>query len=181
MYHRRSIRLRHYDYSQQGVYFLTFCTRDKEPLFGEIAYGRIVLKKWGKIAENFWYEIPDHFENVLLDEFIVMPNHVHGILVILESAQGAIVGAQHAAPLQDTSESRRINVKPGSLGAIVRSYKSAVSRYINQQRQTPGAPVWQRNYYDHIIQNIDELHATRLYIRNNPANWREDEYHPVKK
>jgi REP element-mobilizing transposase RayT len=141
----------------------------------------MVLTEWGKIAEKLWYEIPDHFENVLLDEFIVMPNHVHGILVILAGERGTIVGVQHAVPLKDTSESQRINVKPGSLGAIVRSYKSAVSRYINQQRRTPGASIWQRNYYDHIVQNIEELYSTRKYILNNPKKWVEDKYHLIEK
>lgn len=147
------------------------------------------LNACGRIAHNCLTSIPAHFAHVTLDAFVVMPNHVHVIIVILDTpdingdindkpAHGNnVVGAQHAAPLRPPTDMRypRPHVKPGSLGAIVRSYKSAVTREINQYRHTPGLSVWQRNFYEHIIRNDDGLLAIRAYIKNNPANWHIDD------
>jgi REP element-mobilizing transposase RayT len=130
--------------------------------------------EWGQIAWDCWQAIPDHFPHVELDAYVVMPNHVHGIIVITDP-----VGAQHAAPLQSAPpQSSRTNVQPGSLGAIVRSFKSAVTKRINELRDMPGTPFWQRNYWEHIVRNKDSLERIREYIENNPPRWAEDQLHP---
>ena len=163
-HHRRSVRLRDYDYAQAGVYFVTINTRQRECFFGEAEDGDMQLNDMGIIAKACWEGIDQHCMNVILDAFVIMPNHVHGVLVN--------VGAQHAAPLQSYQPT------PGSLGAIIRSYKSAVTKNINQRLGTPGAPIWQRSYYEHIIRDESELRQIRAYIKQNPARWAEDEYHP---
>jgi len=137
------------------------------------------LTKYGKIAETCWLEIPDHFTGVGLDEFVVMPNHIHGIIGIMDidriaPREGEGVRAQHAAPLP------KPHVLPGSLGAIVRSYKSAVTKKINEIRGTPGARFWQRNHYEHIVRNEKCLEKIRDYIRNNPARWDADRENPAR-
>ena len=160
-HHRRSIRLKGYDYTSPGGYFITVVTYQRECLFGEIVNGEMRLNKFGKIAESCWYEIPDHFPNVKLGTHMVMPNHVHGIIIINESPT---VGVRHASPL---------------LGTIVGSYKSAVTKRINEIDGTPGAVVWQRNYFDHIICNEKERNNIHLYIGANPLNWVTDNENPA--
>ena len=166
---RRSVRVPVYDYSQPGAYFITAVAYQRQCLFGDIVDGKMRLNKFGKIAEACWHEVPDHFRNVELGTFVVILNHVHGIIVINKF----IVGAQHAAPLQT-------NVKPGSLGAVVRSYKSAVTKRINEMEKSPGAVVWQRNYYEHIIRNETEWNNIHLYIESNPINWDDDDENPTR-
>ncbi|UYN89241.1 MAG: hypothetical protein KIT08_09090 [Anaerolineales bacterium] len=122
----------------------------------------VVLGDLGQIAHNCWNTIPAHFLSVSLDEFIVMSNHVHGILLINGDSKTK-VGAQHAAPLRQD----RLQVTPGSLGAIVRSYKSAVTRLIREKLSRPDFVVWQRNYYERVIRNQQELEQTRFYIHHN--------------
>jgi len=175
-HNRQSTRLRGYDYTQAGAYFVTMVTYQRACLFGEIVEGEMCLNELGKISDECWRAIPDHFDHVGLGAYVIMPNHVHGIILIKEDAQhvGAThaVGAQHAAPRRGLS----INVKPGSLGAIVRSYKSAVSRRIGREYDIAG--IWQRNYHDRIIRNRRELDAVWRYIKANPANWAEDNQNP---
>ena len=111
-HHRRSIRLRGYDYTQPGAYFITICTRQRAPLFGRVVDGKMALNAWGRIVWACWREIPHHFPHVELDAFVVMPNHVHGVIFIVD------VGATHASPLRDTSPQRDgpRDPVPGSLG-----------------------------------------------------------------
>jgi putative transposase len=187
-YHRRSIRLRGYDYSQVGAYFVTICTKDRECLFGEIVNGDVRMNAWGDIVRTCWDDMPRHFRDVQLDAFVVMPNHVHGILVCMRAdgptpGRHGIVGAQHAAPLRQRgapTNDRLIpfNVVPGSLGAMMRSFKSAVTKRMNILRAAPGVPVWQRNYYERVIRDADEMNRIREYIATNPAHWAEDENNP---
>ena len=167
---RRSIRLQGYDYTQPGAYFVTICTHNRAALFGRVVDGDTVLNECGRIVWECWREIPDHFPHVALDAFVAMPNHVHGIIWIVDD-----VGATHASPLPDDGPRGPTS---GSLGAVVGSFKSAVTRRINARRGTPGAPVWQRNYYEHIIRNEGALHAIRRYIIENPVRWRLDRYNP---
>ena len=194
-HHRRSIRLPGYDYAEPGACFVTICTKDRLCLFGEVVAGEMRLNAAGHIAHQCWSDIPNHFPHVQLDAFIVMPNHVHGILVIAHHAApddvGARhVGARHAVPLQPPAvtppptASRNPAVeqfgKPvhGSIPTIVRSFKSAATRHINILRGTPGAPVWQRNYYEHIIRTEDALRRIRQYIVTNPMRWHLDRENP---
>jgi len=180
-YQRHSIRLPEYDYSKIGGYFITLCIREKECLLGEIVDGNMVLNDIGKIVDKYWNEIPEHFPHVELDEYIVMPNHVHGIVMITTDVRGdkrINVGARHAVPLQSrvhTITSEQFG-KPvtGSIPTIVRSFKSAVTKRINELRRMAGIPIWQRNLYEHVIRGEWDLNRIRKYIINNPANWDTD-------
>jgi len=148
------------------------------------------LNDLGEIASAHWVEIPSHFSNVTLDTFVVMPNHVHGVVIIrpptgVEICVGAqhvappnYHRAQHAAPLQDVQHVLPANVVPGSLGAIVRSFKSAVTKHIGTSRTSTEMPVWQRNYYEHIIRNEKDLLRIRDYILDNPLHWDDDRENP---
>ncbi len=166
-HNRQSTRLRGYDYTSPGAYFVTMVTYQRVHLFGAIAEGDMILNAAGRIADECWRAIPNHFHRVELGAYIVMPNHVHGIIVVHEPA---VVGGQHAVPLRQSA----INVKSGSLGAIVRSYKSAVTRRI-RRANSDIYTVWQRNYHDRVIRNEREYRNITRYIENNPANWDADQ------
>ena len=149
IHHRNSIRLQSYDYRAAGAYFVTICTFQKEPILAEIKDGKARLTALGNVVQECWSEIPQHFPNADLDTFVVMPNHLHGIIIFNDSI--IPVGAQHAAPNVDMAEVERAqhaaplrNVLPASLGAAVRSFKSACTKRINELRDTSGLPVWQR-------------------------------------
>ncbi len=177
---RRSIRLKGWDYRTPAAYFVTICTHDRAPLFGRVVDGDMVLNAFGEIVWACWREIPEHFPHVELDAFVVMPNHVHGIIFIVDvvgslHAGATHVGATHASPLRGDAPRGPAS---GSLGAIVGSFKSAVTQRINALRNTPGAPVWQRNYYEHIIRTERALNAIRRYIAENPLRWHLDRYNP---
>ena len=178
-WHRRSIRLRGHDYSSPGAYFITICTHDRLPLFGQVNDGKMVVNEYGEIARECWNAIPEHFPHVELDVFIIMPNHIHGIIWIVDinNNAGNNVGAQQCCAPTYRGVTPH-NVRPGSLGAIIRSFKSAVTRRINALRDHPGMPVWQRNYFDHIIRTPQTLDAIRQYIIENPIRWDADPYHP---
>ncbi len=174
-HHRRSVRLRGYDYSQ--AYFVTIVTFRRECLFGEIENGEMVLNNLGRIADECWCTIPEHFPFVELGAHIVMPNHVHEIISIIKNdTNDEPVGAQHAAPLPTPLPP---HIKSGSLGAIVRSFKSAATRRAGQELNS--ANIWQRNYYEHIIRNETEMDTIWRYIESNPAMWQEDDENPTKK
>ena len=166
---RRSIRLQGYDYRRNGAYFVTICAHNRVPLFGEIINGEMRLNEAGRIAQRLWNELSQHFSHVDTDAFVVMPNHVHGIIVIEDTH----VGARHASPLHRSHKSPR-----AALGTIVGSYKSAVTKQVNRELGAPGIPVWQRNYYEHIIRNEASLHDIRNYIIHNPVQWSDDPENP---
>ncbi|GAB4577730.1 MAG: transposase [Anaerolineales bacterium] len=171
IHHRRSIRLKGYDYTQSGAYFVTIVTYQRAHLFGKVVNGVMQLNEWGEIARREWFKTAELRPYVELfdDEFVVMPNHAHGILWIND---GVVVGAERrSAP---TTNDAIPHVDAGSLGAIVRAYKSAVTYAINAARQTRGMTVWQRNYYEHIIRNDAELNRIRKYIIENPLKWAKD-------
>ena len=176
---RRSLRLREYDYRATGAYFVTVCTKDRVSLFGEIDHGNMVRNEFGDIVVVCWSDLPHHFPSIQLDCFIVMPNHIHGLIEITDERAKIDVGAQHAAPVRSAPlhYSPR-NVQPKSLAAIMRSFKSASARRINISSGTPGAALWQRNYYEHVVRDDAELERIREYIVNNPARWAEDEENP---
>ncbi|MBL8077080.1 MAG: hypothetical protein JNM55_03885 [Anaerolineales bacterium] len=181
-HHRRSIRLQGYDYSQAGAYYVTIVTYQRDCLFGKIENEEMLLSDFGAIANECWIAIPDHFPNVELGAYVVMPNHVHGIILIRadesQSNPGMIDdGRRGAALLRPYEDQHKINVKPGSLGAIVRSFKSAVSYRINKEHNATG--IWQRNYYEHIIRNETDLQNKTDYIEANPMLWDEDDNNPI--
>ena len=161
---RRSIRLPHYDYAQNGAYFVTVCTHKFQCMFGQIVDAQMELNKYGKIVTEYWNEIPRHFPHVELDAFVVMPNHMHGIIVIHNR-----VGATHGSPLQANGPA------PGSIGAVIAQFKQAVTRRVRQHSQLLHRIVWQRNYYEHVIRSESKFNQIREYIRNNPMNWGLDE------
>jgi putative transposase len=187
-YHRRSIRLPGYDYTQPGAYFITLVTWQRKELFGQVVDGETRLNEFGKIAREEWLKTAALRPNVALhgDEFVVMPNHVHGIIWIVEDVG---VGAQRplghgvdlpckGVPLPETVE-RFGKPVSASIPTILRAYKSAVTHRINVLRGTTGAPIWQRNYYEHVVRDDKEFWATVNYIRDNPLKWQEDRENPA--
>jgi putative transposase len=168
-HHRRSLRIRGYDYSQGGVYFVTICTRDREYLFGEVVDGEMQLNNVGQMARGVWEELPERFSSVRLDAFIVMPNHVHGIIVV-----GAQFIAPQVVPL-DRFRKGAINRAP-TLGEIVRTYKTVSTREI-RRIVNPGF-AWQRNYYEHVVREEESLNRIRQYVADNPARWAFDSENP---
>lgn len=166
---RRSIRLPAYDYRRAGGYFVTTCTQGRACLFGEVIGGQMRLNDRGRIADEEWRRTAEVRENVRLDAFVIMPNHMHGIIVIVDNDR------------RDTA--RRVPTREfgdpvsGSLPTIIGAYKSAVTKRINHLRGISGETVWQRNYYDHVIRNRDDLYRIRRYIQENPARWRRDRYY----
>ncbi len=172
-HHRRSIRLKEYDYTQPGAYFVTICAHGRAPLFGDVVDGEMRLNEMGEIVRVEWFKTVQLRPYVVLheDEFVVMPNHIHGMIWIVDD-----VGAtRRVAP---TKTNPPAGPAPGSIGAIVGQFKSAVTRRINQRRGTPGVRVWQRNYYEHIIRHERALNAIRRYIAENPLRWHLDRYNP---
>ena len=168
IHHRRSIRLRGYDYTQAGAYFVTACTYARDCLFGQIVGGEMRLSAHGAIALECWQAIPQHCPHADLDAFVVMPNHMHGILMLADDA------ARSAHPPAQERFGRPV---AGSLPTIMRLYKAVVTRRINELRNTSGAPVWQRNYYEHIVRDQASLGRIRAYIANNPLRWGIDRLH----
>jgi putative transposase len=139
-----------FDYSHPGAYFVTICALNRECVFGEIVEGHMEQNSTGDVAAFCWYEIPNHFENVVLDAFVVMPNHIHGVLLLTDTA-----AAGHARPLP----------------AMIGGFKSAVSRRV-------GFAVWQRSYWERVIGNENELNFIRHYIDENPLCWASDDENP---
>ena len=171
-HHRRSIRLKDYDYSQSGAYFITICTHNRECLFGEIVNVGMILNEFGKIAWEEWDNNAKIRKNLVQDEYVVMPNHVHGILFILD--ENDIGATRRVAPTERLS-----GLASGSIGAIIGQFKSIVTKRVNSIRGTPGLDIWQRNYHEHVIRDKDELLEIREYIANNPIRWAEDENNPI--
>ena len=184
-----SARLQNWDYSNEGAYFITICTKDKVHLFGEIENGAMVLSKVGIIADILWYEIKYHTRNVELGEFVVMPNHIHGIVLLKSNEQNTInnpgriapVETLHATSLQHpppiNKKMASISPKSNSISTIIRSYKSAVTRHAHRLGYEME---WQTRFYDHIIRNPASFAKIANYIVNNPANWKEDKFYGLK-
>lgn len=175
-HHRRSIRLKEYNYTTAGAYFITICTRQRECLFGTIEQGKMQLNLFGEIVQAGWSKLPDYFRLVKLDQFVVMPNHIHGIVWLGNTnCKGEAVASKITAIEKDihaTASPLPMNgTQSGSIGAIVQNFKSVSTRRINQNRKTAGVPVWQRNYYEHIIRDDRALQHIRQYIQNNPLSW----------
>jgi REP element-mobilizing transposase RayT len=168
-HHRQSIRLRGFDYSSPGAYFVTIVTCNRELLFGEVVNGEMRPNEYGGLASACWAETPVHFSNVVADLHVVMPNHVHGVVII---------DSKIDRPAKPEDDPAGFRVLPGSLPAIVRSYKAAVSKRINVLRESIAGTVWQRNYYEHIVRDRGSFDAIRQYIRDNPRTWAMDPENP---
>jgi REP element-mobilizing transposase RayT len=158
IHHRRSIRLKRYDYSQPGAYFITICTHQRECLFGEIIDGQMQLNQFGKIVQYHWHNLEKYHSHIQLDEFVVMPNHFHGIIIINKKLD------------TDTS----IDIQQTAIPEIIRGFKTFSARQINKIRHQSSVPLWQRNYYERIIRDEEELNQIKKYIINNPLNWTKD-------
>jgi putative transposase len=170
LHHRRSIRLKNFNYAQIGAYFVTLCTYNQECSFGNVIDGKMVLNDAGRIAVDEWKKSAIIRNEIELDEFIVMPNHIHGIVIIVKSCRGDRPVAP-TKPIATMNKYKPNGPPPKSIGSLIAGFKSAVTKGINENRGTPGMPVWQRNYYEHIIRNKNELHRIRQYIRQNPERW----------
>jgi len=162
---RRTIRLRGYDYSQAGAYFVTICTQNRECFFGDIVNGEMRLNSSGECVADKWQWLGHHHDFVELDEWVIMPNHMHGIIVIVDDCRGG----SRTAPTRTAPTVKR---KP--LGRLIGAFKTVSTKHINETRGTPGTRLWQRNYYEHIIRNENELNRIREYIVNNPSQWPSD-------
>ena len=160
---RRSLRLQGYDYRGAGAYFVTICTMEKRPLFGTVRDGSVQLNELGQIADNCWKQIERVRRAIAMDAYIVMPNHIHGILHF--STKDAAANAPATAR----------ELAAGSLGAILGQYKSIVTKRSQFLHSPPTPPIWQRNYYDHIIRSAASLEKIRQYIVDNPARWVDDD------
>lgn len=153
-YYTRRNSLRHpdYDYAQAGAYFVTICTHQQSHYFGTIHNDKMHVNTWGNIAHDIWLKIPQHFSSVKIDTHIIMPNHMHGIVILTEDGK----------------------IK---FGTVVGSYKSAVSKHINVAHNPEKHIIWQRGFYDHIVQHEREYQNIQKYIMANPARWREDRFY----
>jgi len=175
-HHRRSTRLEGYDYSQPGAYFVTICVHHHHFLLGNVVNGKVRLNEYGNVVQTSWEWLNKNYTYVDLDEWTVMPNHLHGIIIILGNANNLISLRRGGSRTAPTCNSNR---KP--LGRLIGAFKTVSTKRINQIRGTPGARVWQRNYYDRIIRNNSELNKLRRYILDNPLKWELDEYHPLRR
>ena len=210
VHHRRSIRLQGYDYSLIGSYFITICTYNHEMLFGKIDDGAMQLNEIGQIINLTWFDLVNHIQNIELGPFVIMPNHIHGIVNIVDRSESASIGINREDSCErsgiDGVESvRNDKVRAGlepaptgkifdgknlyhsnipvvrtSLSEIVRQFKTFSARKVNEFRRTQGVPVWQRNYYEHIIRDEQSYLEIAQYILENPVLWEKDQLHPGK-
>ena len=162
--HQRKLnRLKSYDYSKEGYYFVTICTKNRQENFGNIEDGEMVLNKFGEITEKCWYDLPNHYLNSRLDEFVIMPNHVHGIVVIVDRVGNGL----KPFPTKQNH----------GLSEIIRGFKTFSSRRINEL-QDKFKFQWQKSFYDHVIRNEKSLSEIRKYIQENPMKWHLDKNNP---
>ena len=179
IHHRRSIRLKGYDYSQPGAYFVTICTHERECLFGEIVNNEMVLNNAGKMVEKWWYELNNKFPNIQLDAHIIMPDHFHGIIIITGADLCVCPNIN-----DDDNYNSRGEHRGSPLYKIVQWFKTMTTNdYIRNVKTNNWKPfnkkLWQRNYYEHIIRNEIELNKIRKYILNNPLNWEKDKNYKI--
>ena len=187
MHHRKSIRIKEYDYATPGEYFITICTYQRECLFGDITRDGMHLNPFGLIVQEEWLRTQVIRPEIELDEFIIMPNHLHGIIAIMETHVGTHGCASLRGITAPNASKQRINPpnisprrRPRSLGSFVAGFKSAATKRINEERKMPRTLVWQSRYYEHIIRNDKDLNNVREYIVNNPIQWHVDEENPNK-
>lgn len=168
----KEIRLRDFDYSQEGGYFITICANNRKSILGKIENGKIKLSPIGEVVKRFWLEIPHHFKNVKSDAFVIMPNHLHGIIFLIEKCRGGVSPPNHKGEVTSLLQ------KP-ILGQIIAYYKYKTTKFINASRHTPSVRVWQRNYFEHVIRSQNELNHIRQYILDNPLKWALDRENPA--
>lgn len=190
-YRRQSFRLQGYDYRNEGMYFVTICTKDRLPFFGKIVDNQMILSDIGQIVHDNWYKIPQFSPHIVLDEFVVMPNHIHGILAIISPV--ASVASLHCVPSLQCNDATNttknqfmsdISPKSGSISRVLNSYKGACSKNVASLQSVASLHcndattfAWQSKFHDRIIRNEQELYRIQNYIINNPKNWKNDENH----
>ena len=193
LYHNKyrveTTRLKGWDYTSDGYYFVTICTHNREHLLGHIQHGKMILNPCGQMVENGWFDLPNHYPNIRLDAFCVMPNHIHGIIVIDNTTTNVVETGFKPVSNISSGELIETGFKPVSTGALstdpssakrhglfemVRALKTFSARRINELRNTPGQPVWQSRFHDHIVRNDAALQRIRQYIANNPQTWDND-------
>lgn len=165
IHHRRSIRLKGYNYAQEGLYFLTLCIKNKKHVFGYVQHGEMVLNKAGAHANDCWLNIPKYFPNVKLHKYVIMPNHIHGIIEITFNTQGTDTTSPSFSSFKSPSR---------TVGSIVRGFKTGVTKWFRKHwpHSYPiGTDVWQRDYYESIIRDDQSYQNRTNYIINNPVNW----------
>ena len=185
IHHRRSIRLKGYDYTQPGAYFITMVSFRRDKIFGEVSYGEMQLSGLGEIVNEEWLRSGTIRQEIQLfdDEFVVMPNHVHGIVRIIE-----VAGANDVRLARERAHAMRpdkpntltrdsLRRAPRSLGSFVAGFKAAVSSRAARELRITG--IWQRNYHEHIIRNETEFNNIWHYIDTNPLHWHDDQLHPA--
>ncbi len=188
-HHRRSIRLKGYDYSQEGAYYVTIVTWQREFLFGDVVNQEMMLSPYGEIVQKWWEEIPVHFSNVETGAFVIMPNHVHGIIYILDG-RGTVSVPKENSEISIPENNETTGVILGgetpplhttpTLGQIVAYFKYQSTKEMNKVENTGTVTkFWQRNYYEHIIRNDKDLQNKTDYIEANPRLWDEDDENPV--
>jgi putative transposase len=183
-HHRKSIRLKDYDYSKEGLYYITICTEDRICLFGKIISGvdinhEMLLNDAGNNANECWLQIPLHFPDVILHDHIIMPNHVHGIIELIPV--GDVVGVENFQPLRAENllplrakHHEFQKIIPHSIGSIVRGFKIGVTKWFRNNKNIVN--IWQRNYYEHVIRNEQSYNRISDYIKNNSKNWENDDF-----
>jgi len=185
IHHRKSIRLKEYNYSQAGLYFITICCQNRICRFGNVVDGEMMLNEFGIVAYNEWVKLSERFSNFELDVFQIMPNHMHGIILLNDISVGAGVNpAQNDLYTQNdgkTNDNNRTTARVApTVSNIVGAYKSLVANgcldIFKSQNETMGK-LWQRNYYEHIIRNEKSYQTITEYIINNPAKWVDDKFY----
>ena len=190
-------RLKNWNYASDGWYFITICTKGRENIFGIIEHGIMLLNQYGRIVEQCWFDLPNHYFNLILDAFVIMPNHLHGIMIIdntretIVSGNGGIVETG-LKPVSTTDTQPNMNTQPQSntqpqpntqpqssttkhgIFEFVRALKTFSSRRMNELDNTAGKSRWQSRFHDHIIRDEEELHRIQQYIFNNPSTWEKD-------
>lgn len=168
--YRKHIRIPEFDYRAGGAYFITICSVMRLPIFGKIENGKVNLSPIGEIVDSFWKKIPEFSSNCSLDQFLVMPNHLHGILMI-----------DNPLCYKAFDDNYQPGIKPRSISSIIGSYKSSVTKFCNENYKNhdfyPSKTIWQQNFYEHVIRNERDLLALQEYIANNPLRWELDSLH----
>jgi REP element-mobilizing transposase RayT len=180
---RKSIRWKTYNYANNGAYFITVCTHNKKHLFGEIGDGKMILNGAGEIIDQWWKKLPEKFPGISIDEYVIMPNHFHGIIIIdshptLIASVGAGLSRPSLTGIVGSNENGRENRAP-TLGKMIAFFKYQTTKEYNV-RNTNIQKLWQRNYWDRMIRDEREMRSIREYISGNPKEWEKDEYWGVR-
>ncbi len=182
LHHRRSIRLKGYDYSKEGLYFITICVQNRKCLYGEIINDEMILNDAGILTDAWWQKIPEKFPDILLDDYVIMPNHFHAIVENLGTGRGEPMCSPESVNDQTEIQGQTHGSAPTGLGIVVQWFKTmTTNEYIRNVKHNNWEPfdkkVWQRNYHEHIIRSEREYLLIKEYIQNNPRRWSEDKFH----